>query len=57
MENKVMVNGIEIDVKKANLILKKIIIEEKSNLKTKQYNESEMAKKIKKLIEGEVQCY
>ena len=36
------VNGVEIDVQ---------------NIKTKQFNDTEMAKKIKKMIEEEVQCY
>lgn len=57
MENKITVNNIEIDTKKATLLMKKIIIEEKNNLKTKQFNDTEMVKNIKKLIEEEVPCY
>jgi hypothetical protein len=57
MENKITVNNIEIDTKKATLLIKKIIIKEKNNLKTKQLTDTEMVKSIKKLIEEEVQCY
>lgn len=54
---KVEVNGIEIDTKKAQRMLSHIIIREKTNIKTKQYNDTEMARRIKKMIEEEVQCY
>lgn len=54
---KVEVNGIEIDTKKAQRMLQHIIVREKSNIKTKQYNDTEMARRIKKMIEEEVQCY
>lgn len=54
---KVEVNGVEIDTKKAQRMLQHIIVREKTNIKTKQYNDTEMAKKIKKMIEEEVQCY
>ena len=54
---KVEINGIEIDTKKAQRVLKRIIVSEKSNIKTKQYNDTEMVRKIKKMIEEEVQCY
>jgi|BioPla2DNA2_1021312.scaffolds.fasta_scaffold05205_5 hypothetical protein len=53
----VVVNGIEIDEKKARRLLQKLIIMEKTNIKTKQYNDAEMVKKIKKEIEEEVECY
>jgi hypothetical protein len=48
---------IQIDEQTAQRIMKRIIILEKSNLKTKRYNDSEMIKKIKKFIEEEVECY
>ena len=51
------VNGVEIDTKKAQRMLQHIIVREKTNIKTKQFNDTEMAKKIKKMIEEEVQCY
>ena len=55
--DKVEVNGIEVDAEKAKRMLQKIIIKEKNNIKTKQYNDVEMARKIKKMIEEEVECY
>ena len=54
---KIVVNGIEIDARKAQLLLQRIIVKEKTNIKTKQFNDPEMVKKIKKMIEEEVQCY
>ncbi len=50
-------NGIEIDLDKVDRMLKNIILREKVNIKTKQYNDGEMVKMIKKMIEEEVQCY
>lgn len=38
-------------------MLQHIIVREKTNIKTKQFNDTEMVKKIKKMIEEEVQCY
>ena len=55
--DKVKVNGIEVDTEKAQRMLQKIIIREKNNIKTKQFNDVEMARKIKKMIEEEVECY
>ena len=58
MANKpVIINGVEIDAEKADALLKRIIIKEKTNIKTKQYNDGEMVKKIKKLIEEVAECY
>lgn len=54
---KVVVNSIEIDTEKAQRLLARIVIKEKNNIKTKKYNEVEMAKQIKKMIEEEVECY
>lgn len=52
---KMEVNGVEIDVQKAQRMLQRIIVREKTNIKTKQFNDTEMVKKIKKMIEEEVQ--
>lgn len=57
VSEKIEVNGVEIDTKKAQRMLQHIIVREKTNIKTKQFNDTEMAKKIKKMIEEEVQCY
>jgi len=48
---------IKIDEEKANLLLKKLITDEKINQKTNKYNDVEMVKRIKKFIEEEVECY
>lgn len=49
--------SVEIDVEKANRMLKRLIVKETANIKTKRYNDGEMAKQIKKIIEEEVECY
>ena len=54
---KIEVNGVEVDASKAQRMLQRIIVREKTNIKTKQFNDTEMAKKIKKMIEEEVECY
>lgn len=54
---KIEVNGVEIDSQKAQRMLQRIIVREKTNIKTKQFNDTGMARKIKKMIEEEVQCY
>jgi hypothetical protein len=59
MENNkpIVINGIEIDTEKAQKMLSRLIIREKTNIKTRQYNDTEMVRMIKKMIEEEVQCY
>lgn len=57
MENNEIVNGIEVDVDKAQRLIKKVIVKEKRNLSTKEFGDVEMVKKIKKMIEEEVECY
>ncbi len=54
---KVEVNGIQVDTQKAQRMLQKVISREKINIKSKQFNDVEMARKIKKMIEEEVECY
>ena len=54
---KEIVNGIEVDVEKAQKLIKKVIVKEKRNLSTKEFGTAEMVKKIKKMIEEEVECY
>ncbi|MEX1029111.1 MAG: hypothetical protein WDZ91_03580 [Paenibacillaceae bacterium] len=48
---------IRLDLKKIENLLKKVIIMEKQNLRTKQYNDPEMVRRIKKAIEEEVECF
>jgi len=55
--NKEIVNGIEVDTQKTQKILTKLIVREKTNIKTKQYNDPQMVNQIKKMIEEEVECY
>lgn len=56
-EEKVNVNGIDINDEKAQLMLKKIILRERQNIKTKKLNDGQMVQMIKKMIEEEVECY
>lgn len=50
------VKGVKIDEGKAKRILRKIILMETDN-RARQSSPVEMAKKIKKLLEEEVECY
>lgn len=52
-----IVNGVDVDVEKAQKLIKRVIVKEKRNLSTKEYGTLEMVKKIKKMIEEEVECY
>lgn len=56
-KNQGIINGIEVDTKKAQRMLKKLILREKTNIRTKQYNDGQMVNQIKKMIEEEVECY
>jgi hypothetical protein len=49
-------NGIEIDTDKAKYMLERIIIQETNNEKTKEHNDGEMGKLLKKIIEEEANC-
>ena len=53
---KIVVDGIEIDVKIARNILTSILIAEKKNIATKEKGDSEMIKDIKKKIAEEIAC-
>lgn len=48
---------IRIDQKVVDLLLKKIILLEKRNFITKEYGYGQIVKKIKAMIEEEVECY
>lgn len=52
-----IINGIEVDTEKAEKLVTKLIIKEKKNLSTREYGKTEMIKKIKKMIEEDVECY
>ena len=59
MENKKTenINGIDVDVEKAQKLIKRVIVKEKRNLSTKEFSNHEMIRRIKKMIEEDVECY
>lgn len=50
------VSIITIDEQKLNRIIKKIIQLENDNVKTREFNDEDLKKKIEKTIEEEVKC-
>jgi hypothetical protein len=56
-EQNPVVNGIEIDTEKVQRLLGKLIVREKTNLKTREKTDAQMVQMIKKMIEEEVECY
>lgn len=56
-DEKPIVNGVEIDTDKVQRMLSKLILREKTNLKTREKTDAQMVQMIKKLIEEEVECY
>ena len=50
------VNDINIDEQKLNRIIKKIIQLENDNVKTREFNDEDLKKKIEKIIEEEIKC-
>ena len=56
-EQMIIVDGIEVDTEKADRLMSKLIIKEKTNIKTKQLNDPQMVAAIKKMIEEEAECY
>lgn len=50
------VSAITIDKQKLNRIIKKIIQLENDNVKTREFNDDDLKKKIEKIIEEEVKC-
>ena len=59
MENKKTenINGIDVDVEKAQKLIKRVIVKEKRNLSTNEFSNPEMIRRIKKMIEEDVECY
>jgi hypothetical protein len=55
--NKPVVNGVPIDIDKVQRMLEKLILREKTNLKTREKTDVQMVQMIKKMIEEEVECY
>lgn len=52
-----VVNGIMIDTDKVKRMLNKLILREKTNLRTREKSDADMVRMIKKMIEEEVECY
>ena len=50
------VSAITIDEQKLNRIIKKIIQLENDNVKTREFNDEDLKKKIEEIIEEEVKC-
>ena len=50
------VSAITIDEQKLNRIIKKIIQLENDNVKTREFNDEDIKKKIEKIIEEEEKC-
>lgn len=50
------VSAITIDEQKLNRIIKKIIQLENDNVKTREFNDEDLKKKIEKIIEEELKC-
>lgn len=57
MPEQITLNDVVIDIRKVELMLKKIIMREKVNLKTREMTDAQMVQVIKNLIEEEVKCY
>lgn len=50
------INRVTIDEQKLNRIRKRIIQIENDNVKTREYNDDDIKKKIEKIIEEEIKC-
>lgn len=49
-------NSLMIDERKLSRIVKKIITLENDNVKTREFNDEDIKKKIEKIIEEELKC-
>lgn len=57
MNREIEKNGITISKTRANRMLKRIIVAEKQNNRTKDLSEAKMVEKLRKIIEEEAECY
>lgn len=48
---------IEIDSKKVNSLIRKIIVAEAKNIKSNEKNDNQMAQEIRKMIQEVAKCY
>lgn len=51
------ISNVQIDEQKVARLIKRILNEERKNLSTKEKNDIEMVKLLKKMIEEEAKCY
>ena len=56
MSNNEDINNVTIDEQKLSRIRKRIIQIENDNVKTREYNDDDIKKKIEKIIEEEIKC-
>ena len=56
-ESIVVIEGVGIDEEKVKRLLRKLILREKMNLKTREKSDAQMVRDIQRMIEEEVQCY
>jgi len=56
MDEPIIVNGIKIDERKANVIMRRVLFLEKRNLVTKELSANSVIKELVKIIEEEIQC-
>lgn len=56
-ESIVVIEGVGIDQEKVKRLLRKLILREKMNLKTREKSDAQMVRDIQRMIEEEVQCY
>jgi len=56
MKKPIEVNGIKIDERKANVIMRRILFLEKRNLVTKEKNTNALLRELANIIEEEVEC-
>lgn len=55
--DKIIINGIEINTQEADRIIKRIIMKEKINIKSKELTDGQMVNAIKRMIEEASKCY
>ncbi|GHU74358.1 hypothetical protein FACS1894188_02350 [Clostridia bacterium] len=55
--NEIEVNGVMVDTKKADKVLRWLVQKEAENVRTKALGEAAMIKEIQKKIKEETECY
>ncbi|OBR95144.1 hypothetical protein CLRAG_09820 [Clostridium ragsdalei P11] len=57
MSNIIQIDGIDVDMEKATKMIRRLIVKEKANLRTKEKSDNAMVNIIKDMIKEEVECY